>query len=67
MACFADRDTQITRLMKRNNFSKEEAIARIDSQMSMDVKREKSTRIIYNLETIEKLNVKINSLLKDLS
>lgn len=63
---FVDRDTQIDRLMKRNNLTKKEAIARIDSQISIDKKREKSDRIIFNLESIDSLKENISFILKSL-
>lgn len=63
---FADRDTQIDRLMKRNGFTKKEAIKRIDAQMDIDIKKEKSSRIIYNLESIHELKKNINLLLENL-
>lgn len=64
---YADRDTQILRLMDRDSFTKEEAIKRIDSQIPIDFKKEKAHRVIYNLDSVEELKEKINILLKDLS
>lgn len=63
---FADRETQIERLMKRNDLTKQEAIERIDAQMDIDIKKEKSTTIIYNLHSIENLRENINLLLENL-
>lgn len=63
---FADRDTQIKRLMKRNDLTKKEAIERIDAQIDMDWKKGKATRIIYNLHSIENLKKDINLLLENL-
>lgn len=64
---FVDRNTQIDRVMKRDSLTKEEAIKRVDSQMSIESKKKKGSKVIYNLESIDKLKVKIELLLKDLS
>lgn len=63
---FVDRDIQIDRLMKRNNLTKKEAIDRIDSQISIDKKKEKSDRIILNLGSIDSLKENIDLLLEGL-
>ena len=63
---YADRETQIERLMKRNNFTKKESIKRVDAQMYIDTKKEKSSKIIYNLDSIEDLKKNINLLLESL-
>ena len=41
-------DIQVERLMKRNNFSREEALQRISSQLSLDDKAERSDKVIDN-------------------
>ena len=41
-------EIQIQRLMKRNNFSREEALQRISSQLSLDYKAERSDKVIDN-------------------
>lgn len=64
---YADRNTQIKRVMKRDYLTRTEAIKRVDSQMSIDLKKEKADRVIYNLESIDELKEKIELLLKDLS
>lgn len=64
---YADRNTQIERVMKRDFLSREEAVKRVDSQISIDLKKEKADRVIYNLESVDKLKEKIELLLKDLS
>lgn len=63
---YVDEYTQIKRLMKRNNFSKEEAKERIKSQLPMEIKKEKSTKIIDNRGHIETLRKNIKQLLKNL-
>lgn len=63
---FANGDTQIDRLMQRDGLAKKEAIKRIDVQMPIDIKKERSNRIIYNLESISELKKYINLLLENL-
>lgn len=50
---WVDRETQIKRLMNRNGFSEEEAIKRIDSQMSLDEKARRANVVIDNRGSIE--------------
>jgi dephospho-CoA kinase len=50
---YVDRETQLTRLMKRNGLSEEEATARIESQMSLDKKKELAQAVLDNRGTIE--------------
>jgi dephospho-CoA kinase len=50
---YVDRKTQLTRLMKRNGLSEEEATARIESQMSLDKKKELAQAVLDNRGTIE--------------
>ena len=45
---YVDRQTQIERLMKRGNLDHHTAISRIDSQMSLEEKKEKSDYVIDN-------------------
>lgn len=45
---YADRKSQIERLMKRGHLDRKTAIQRIDSQMSLDEKKEKSDYVIDN-------------------
>ena len=48
-------EVQLERYMKRNNLSEEEALIRINSQMSIDEKKEKATWIIDNSSTLKHL------------
>jgi len=45
---YTDRETQISRLMKRGHLDRQTAIQRIDSQMSLEEKKEKSDYVIDN-------------------
>jgi dephospho-CoA kinase len=51
---YVDEHIQLERLMKRNGFSKEEAMARINAQMPLIEKVAKADAVIDNNETIEK-------------
>jgi len=54
---YCDRDTQLQRLMERNNFTQSDAELRINAQMSLDEKCKRSSYIINNSsnrETTEK-------------
>jgi dephospho-CoA kinase len=48
-----DRDTQISRLMERNSYTREEAVKRIESQMSLDEKAKRADVVIDNRGTME--------------
>lgn len=47
-------DTQLKRLMERNHLSKEEAKARIASQLPLSVKEKGADAVIYNNESLDK-------------
>jgi dephospho-CoA kinase len=47
------RETQIARLMERNGLSREDALHRIDSQMSLDEKARRAAVVIDNSGSIE--------------
>jgi len=50
---YAERAQQIERLMARDKFSREEALARIDSQMPLSEKRSHASYVIDNTDTRE--------------
>ncbi len=50
---WVDRETQLKRLVERNNYSQEEAIRRIDSQISLDEKARRADLVIDNRGTVE--------------
>ena len=50
---YVDDDVQLARLMERNDFSKEEALARIQSQMPLVEKKKLADEVINNNGTIE--------------
>lgn len=47
-------ETELKRLMERNNLTKEEALARINSQIGIDEKAKKADFVINNNESLEK-------------
>jgi len=58
-------ETQVERLMKRNNFTRDEADKRIMSQLPTAIKEKKSDYIITNDGTLEELEEKVMVLIKD--
>ncbi len=63
---YTDDELRLQRLIKRNNYTKEHAIARIDSQINQDEKVRLSDYIIYNNGDISDLEKSVESLLKRL-
>lgn len=57
---FADDETRLERLMARNNFTKEDAMKRINSQMSQFMKLEESDYVFHNNGTLENLQNQVN-------
>lgn len=56
-------EVQIDRIIKRNGYTKEHALDRINSQMSLSDKAKRATVIIDNNEDVSSLYYKIDSLL----
>lgn len=52
---YVDQETQLKRLIQRNNFSEEEALKRIHSQMPLEQKIKHADIVIDNNSTIENL------------
>ncbi|KIH70114.1 dephospho-CoA kinase [Salinicoccus roseus] len=48
LTVYVDQETQIERLMERNGFSHSEALSRINSQMPLSEKRDRSTEVLDN-------------------
>jgi dephospho-CoA kinase len=59
-------ETQVKRLMKRNNFTKEEADKRIISQLPTAIKEKKSNYVITNDGSFEDLEKKVNILISEI-
>lgn len=60
---YVDADVQLKRLMERNNFSKEEALARIRAQMPLAEKRKLTNDTIDNNGSIEETAKQLDELL----
>ena len=60
----AKRDMQVRRVLERDKRSEEEALNIINSQMSLDEKREKSDFVIENDGNMDDLNKKVDKFLK---
>ena len=52
---YVPKKLQIERLMKRNQYTKQEALSRIDSQLSIEEKRKRATVLFDNQGTIQQL------------
>lgn len=52
---YIPRELQLERLMKRNQYTKQEALSRIDSQLSIEEKRKRATVLFDNQGTIQQL------------
>jgi len=63
---YADKETQIKRIMKRDKRTLEQAEDIINSQMDIEEKKKKSNYIIYNNEDFEKLTEETEKFLKSL-
>ena len=61
---YASRDIQISRIINRNNLSKDDAIKRIDAQIDIEEKRRKADYVIENMETIEILRYNVDKILE---
>lgn len=59
-------ELQIERLMKRNAFTKKEAIARINNQMPLSEKEKRATYVVANTGTIDNLEKKLSDLLQEI-
>ena len=59
-------EVQLSRLMKRNGYTKEEALLRIHSQIPVDKKKALAQQVIDNSGTLEDTKEKVRSLWKTL-
>ncbi|RIW29721.1 dephospho-CoA kinase [Bacillus salacetis] len=60
---YVDRETQLTRLMERNSLAKAEALARIESQMPLEKKKELAEAVLDNRGTIESTLAQLDDLI----
>ena len=61
---YIEREEQLKRLMNRDKFNYEEALARINSQMPLELKRDHATVIVDNNREIEVLKMQVKNLIK---
>ncbi|MCQ6273441.1 dephospho-CoA kinase [Bacillus sp. V3B] len=61
---YVDEEVQLRRLMKRNNYTKEEAFARIHSQMPLIEKKKLADAVIDNNGSIQQTELQLNNILK---
>lgn len=52
---YVPKELQLERLMKRNQYTKQEALSRVDSQLSIEEKRKRATVLLDNQGTIQQL------------
>ena len=64
---YTDDNLRLERLIKRNGYSKDHALARLTSQQSQDEKVKLSDFVIYNNNTREELEKQVNALIKQFS
>lgn len=62
---YTDDKIRLERLMKRNNYTREYALVRMNSQISQDKKINKADYVIYNNSTVEDLETQLVSLLDE--
>ncbi|MFJ8063332.1 dephospho-CoA kinase [Psychrobacillus sp. NPDC096426] len=58
-------ETQLERLMARNNYTLEEAKARIQSQLPLSIKEKEADAVIYNNGTLESTEQQLKKILSD--
>ncbi len=65
LVIYTELDIQIERLMSRDNFSREEAIKRINLQMSLEEKKKLANFVIFNNKSKEILYNEINKFITE--
>lgn len=61
-----DEKLQLERLMKRNNYTKDEALMRINSQEKQSEKIKKADFVIYNNSTLEALEKEVDNVMQQI-
>jgi len=62
---YVDEEVQLQRLMNRNQYTREEALARIQSQMPLKEKRELADAVIDNNGSVEQTERQLFNILKE--
>ncbi|MCF6459651.1 dephospho-CoA kinase [Clostridium sp. Cult3] len=63
---YADKTTQLNRLIRRDNIGEEEAIHRVRAQIPMEMKRAYATKIIDNRGDIKSLGKQLDYILREI-
>lgn len=63
---YTNEEAQLKRLMERDNIGKEEAMSKINSQLSVDEKRQKSTKTLFNNSDLKELERNLDIMLSEL-
>ncbi len=63
---YTNKETQLKRLMERDNIGQNEALLRIRSQMDIDEKKKKANKVLYNDGNLQELKLNLDMLLKEL-
>lgn len=63
---YTDKNTQLKRLMERDNINKEEALNKINAQQTVDEIRKKSTKTLYNDGNLDELKRNLEIILNEL-
>lgn len=66
LVVYTPLDIQIQRLMSRDNISKEEALIKINNQMSIEDKKSKASMIIDNSKNLKHLQKEVERVVKEL-
>lgn len=61
---YAEKETQLQRLMERDHLSAKEALQRIEAQFDLEQKKEKADIIIYNDKGLENTEKQVDELIK---
>jgi dephospho-CoA kinase len=61
---YVDETVQLQRLMRRNNYTEKEALARIQSQMPLKEKKRRADSIIDNNGSLDQTQLQMNTLLQ---
>ncbi|BAC14117.1 dephospho-CoA kinase (dephosphocoenzyme A kinase) [Oceanobacillus iheyensis HTE831] len=64
LVVYVDEDIQLTRLMKRNEYSEKEALDRIKAQMSLKEKADLADIVIDNNQSVEETKLQLDNVLQ---
>ena len=62
---YADKKTQLQRLMERDHLSEKEALQKIEAQFDLEQKKEKADIIIYNDKGLDNTEKQIDEIIKN--